>query len=230
MAEFDDIEYEGIGADRSIGSVGSERCFRDRSPCDTVISLSDDGKGLYSYPIPLFHEPSEQQQQEQHEPPVFGRDSATLNYHALAAAVESRPSSSGSSTSPLGRYRRDMQAHEQLVVGETPHYQRKRSLVTDDEEAGCSSRSKSWRSTTPEGLPPAPHGKSVPRMSSPAAELSEMIELKDSPDWNDLSVEEQVRHVRKMGVLKQRVQAQDNRRKPSAVRVRKRSRLTTKKD
>lgn len=45
MAEFDDIEYEGIGEDRHI-VVGSERCFRDYSPGDTIISLSDNGQNL----------------------------------------------------------------------------------------------------------------------------------------------------------------------------------------
>lgn len=45
VAEFDDIEYEGIGGDSHI-DVRSERCFRDHSPGDTVISLSDDGQAL----------------------------------------------------------------------------------------------------------------------------------------------------------------------------------------
>ena len=41
----DDIDYEGIGEDRSI-RVGSDRCFRDYSPGDTVLSLSDDGRAM----------------------------------------------------------------------------------------------------------------------------------------------------------------------------------------
>lgn len=43
MAEIDDgLDYEGIAEDRSI-RVGSDRCFRDYSPGDTVLSFSDDG-------------------------------------------------------------------------------------------------------------------------------------------------------------------------------------------
>ena len=44
MAELGgDIEYEGIADGRSI-RVGSERCFRDYSPSETILSLSDDGR------------------------------------------------------------------------------------------------------------------------------------------------------------------------------------------
>lgn len=41
----DGIEYEGIADDRSI-QAGSDRCFRDYSPGDTVLSLSDDGRAM----------------------------------------------------------------------------------------------------------------------------------------------------------------------------------------
>ena len=41
----DEIDYVGIGEDRSI-RVGSDRCFRDYSPGDTILSLSDDGRAM----------------------------------------------------------------------------------------------------------------------------------------------------------------------------------------
>lgn len=41
----DGIEYEGMAEDRTI-RIGSDRCFRDYSPGDTVLSLSDDGRAL----------------------------------------------------------------------------------------------------------------------------------------------------------------------------------------
>ena len=41
----DEIEYEGIAEDRSI-RVGSDRDFRDHSPGDTILSLSDDGRAM----------------------------------------------------------------------------------------------------------------------------------------------------------------------------------------
>ncbi len=46
MAEIGgEIEYEGIADDRSI-RVGSQRCFRDYSPSETDLSLSDDGRAM----------------------------------------------------------------------------------------------------------------------------------------------------------------------------------------
>ncbi|KAI0599804.1 hypothetical protein F4775DRAFT_548357 [Biscogniauxia sp. FL1348] len=242
MAEFDDIEYEGIGADRSVKSVGSERCFRDRSPCDTVISLSDDGKGLYSHPIPLFRESPEQHQNQQaHDQPTLlafnNGQAAVYEYSAITTeAMESRPTSSGSSSTPLGRYRRDVQAHEQLVVlGETPHQRhlnpKKRPAEVDEGGPRSSSSGhhpKRRQSSILEDLmardPPSK------RDSAAATELAELEKVKDSPAWDDMTVEEQVQLVFKIDRLTKCVKAQDSRRKNKAPRLRTRNPLPVKND
>ncbi|KAI5917171.1 hypothetical protein F4810DRAFT_69679 [Camillea tinctor] len=231
MAEFDDIEYEGIGADRSVGSVGSERCFRDRSPCDTIITLSDDGKGLYTHPIPIFHEPPEQcqhhQETDQPIPIAFGSEQNTiLKYDDITAkAIESRPSSSGSSSTPLGRYKRDVQTHEQLVLGQTPHQRhtipQKRAAEVEEEPSsprcpkrGQSSILESLRTQDPQT-----------RRASAAAELAELIKVRDSPAWDEMSVNEQVKLT-----INMYMKAQEIRRSNRAPRVRTKSRLPVKKD
>ncbi|KAI1636365.1 hypothetical protein F4809DRAFT_609834 [Biscogniauxia mediterranea] len=238
MAEFDDIEYEGIGADRSVKSVGSERCFRDRSPCDTVISLSDDGKGLYSYPVPLFRESSDQYQtqqvQDQRIPPVAFKNgqAAALEYSDITTeAMESRPTSSGSSTTPLGRYRRDVQAHEQLVLGETPHQRhiipKKRSAEVDEEPGSSSSHPKRLQPSILEDLttqdPQA-------RKASAAFELAELVKVKNSQAWDDMPIEEQMQLLVEIESLTKYVKAQENKRKNRPQRVRTRNRLPVKKD
>ncbi|RYP06039.1 hypothetical protein DL764_003402 [Monosporascus ibericus] len=134
-AEFDDIEYEGIADDRSI-RVSSDRCFRDYSPSDTVLSLSDDGKAIYTRGIPSFENPPHRPSGENcHLETASGAlkpasdvssdtaadldaDGVPLSYGSLLV-MGSRPSSSGSSGSgrtPLGRFRRDEQAYERLAL------------------------------------------------------------------------------------------------------------------
>ncbi|RYP46479.1 hypothetical protein DL768_007312 [Monosporascus sp. mg162] len=133
--EFDDIEYEGIADDRSI-RVGSDRCFRDYSPSDTVLSLSDDGRAIYTGAVPSFQKPPQGPSGENRHPETasgaskpasdVSSDTAAdpdaggvpLSYGSLLA-MGSRPSSSGSSGSsrtPLGRFRRDEHAYERLAL------------------------------------------------------------------------------------------------------------------
>ncbi|RYP89919.1 hypothetical protein DL770_003940 [Monosporascus sp. CRB-9-2] len=136
-AEFDDIEYEGIADDRSI-RVGSDRCFRDYSPGDTVLSLSDDGRAIYTGAVPTFENPPHGPTGENRHPETASgaskpasdvssdtaadpdADGVPLSYGSLLA-MGSRPSSSGSggsrsSRTPLGRFRRDEQAYERLAL------------------------------------------------------------------------------------------------------------------
>ncbi|RYP07838.1 hypothetical protein DL765_008991 [Monosporascus sp. GIB2] len=133
--EFDDIEYEGIADDRSI-RVGSDRCFRDYSPSGTVLSLSDDGKAIYTRAVPSFENPPHCPSGEnRHRGTASGTskpasdvssdtavdpdaDGVPLSHGSLLT-MGSRPSSSGSSGSsrtPLGRFRRDEQAYERLAL------------------------------------------------------------------------------------------------------------------
>ncbi|RYP11638.1 hypothetical protein DL767_011115 [Monosporascus sp. MG133] len=151
-AEFDDVEYEGIADDRSI-RVGSDRCFRDYSPSDTVLSLSDDGRAIYTGAVPSFKNPPHGSSGENRHPETASgaskpasdvssdtaadpdADGVPLSYGSLLA-MGSRPSSagsSGSSRTPLGRFRRDEQAYERLAL----------QLSSSDPKASASSSSTS---------------------------------------------------------------------------------------
>ncbi|RYP71612.1 hypothetical protein DL769_004652 [Monosporascus sp. CRB-8-3] len=131
-ARFNDIEYEGIADDRSI-RVGSDRCFRDHSPSDTVLSLSDDGRAIYTGAIPSFGNSPHGPSGENRHPETASRTSKPASdvssdtaadsdadgvplSHGSLLAMGSRPSSSGSSRTPLGRFRRDEQAYERLAL------------------------------------------------------------------------------------------------------------------
>ncbi|KAI1081843.1 hypothetical protein F5B20DRAFT_533303 [Whalleya microplaca] len=130
MAEFDDIEYEGIGEGRLI-AMGSERCFRDHSPGDTVISLGNDERAIsYTRSIPSFQQSTDHrlqsehptQQSQTHEPYIdisFAGipDTATsLDQHALAV-MNSTFLASGDAMSPFQRYLSEPETHEQLAIG-----------------------------------------------------------------------------------------------------------------
>ncbi|CAJ2500400.1 Uu.00g032530.m01.CDS01 [Anthostomella pinea] len=249
MAEFDDIEYEGIGKDRHV-AVGSDRCFRDRSPGDTVVSLGDDGRALYLRAIPSYRESAEQQQRKaaslsspsQSWGPFRDAESfastATLSTGALAA-MGSRPASAGSASSPIWRFRRDVQAHEQLAVGATPHH----VPALDSERK---SKSHDRQPATPGGLPTSKDEASVslPSASSsrclsvdssgcngtPAAELSDIHGLINPSAWQAALGDEQREHMRKVTALKRRIQPEDNPRKLKSVRLRKRDRTQVKND
>ncbi|RYP55717.1 hypothetical protein DL771_012458 [Monosporascus sp. 5C6A] len=136
--EFDDIEYEGIADGRSV-RVGSDRCFRDYSPGDTVLSLSDDGRPIYTGAVPSFenppHDPSGG---NRHPETALGAskpasdvssdtaadpdtDGVPLSHGSLLAMGSRRSSSGsngsrGSSHTPLGRFRRDEQVYERLAL------------------------------------------------------------------------------------------------------------------
>ncbi|RYO82478.1 hypothetical protein DL766_006335 [Monosporascus sp. MC13-8B] len=151
-AEFDDIEYEGIADDRSI-RIGSDRCFRDYSPSGTVLSLSDDGRAIYTRAVPSFENPPHCPSGENRHPETASRASKPTSdvssdtavdpdadgvplSHGSLLAMGSRPSSSGSSGSsrtPLGRFRRDEQAYERLAL----------QLSSSDPKASASSSSAS---------------------------------------------------------------------------------------
>ncbi|KAK7757019.1 hypothetical protein SLS62_001035 [Diatrype stigma] len=123
----DGIEYEGLADDRSI-HAGSDRCFRDYSPGDTVLSLSDDGRAIYTRPMPSFPSPTGEEDYPE-DVITVATPSKTTDYEAVSPnhdggalfpATGSRRSSSGSSNSssrtPMGRFRRDEQPHEKLAL------------------------------------------------------------------------------------------------------------------
>ncbi|KAI0007197.1 hypothetical protein F4779DRAFT_593045 [Xylariaceae sp. FL0662B] len=176
MAAFDDIEYEGIGEGRVI-AVGSERCFRDYSPGDSIISLIDDGRATYSRPIPPFPESTEHQPQSQqaiHQPqvlePCIDTTSTGLPDHVSAlnqrslAVMNCRLLSSGDDLTPLRRYQSEPQTHEQLALRIGPDGPRNFSTLTpiatghaanrkDMLEASLRQYAAAWQSCTPEGVP-----------------------------------------------------------------------------
>ncbi|KAI1094011.1 hypothetical protein F5B19DRAFT_82168 [Rostrohypoxylon terebratum] len=238
MAEFDDIEYEGVGEGRHI-IVGSDRCFRDYSPGDTVISLSDDGQALYSYDIPSF--PGSTQNISLDTRPQYQRDDGNisennissilplLSHGALISIQKDIPPDIQAELLPLTRYCCDPQAHEQRALG----------LKPGDSALYLSSEN-------PQTLPPETNGKFPPSeiyslhlsvslsptpsigpgSSSAAEQLQELLDMIHSPGWGDgMSPEEQAEHLRRATKLKRRVRSETNPRESRLPKVRKRSRV-----
>ncbi|KAI1414986.1 hypothetical protein F5Y13DRAFT_157646 [Hypoxylon sp. FL1857] len=236
MAEFDDIEYEGIGGDKHI-IVGSDRCFRDYSPGGTVISLSDDGQALYSYPVPSFPDSLQshlelQSDHSQSQPRRYAAGAELsgiplLNRNTLATIQQCPASYFGDGLSPLTRYRRDAQTHEQLALG----------IRSDDFSLPpCPASPTPRPRENGHGQPstisslhlsssPNPTPSTGPGASSAAEQLREVLDMIESPEWgDDMSPEEQAEHLRRATRLKRRVRSETNPREARPPKVRKRDR------
>ncbi|KAI2626109.1 hypothetical protein GGS26DRAFT_191581 [Hypomontagnella submonticulosa] len=221
MAEFDDIEYEGIGEDRHI-VVGSERCFRDYSPGNTVISLSDDGQHLYLCPVPSFEEAlqddskphQESQSQVSYESTIeAGTDfPCALNRDALVALQQNAPYLGGEPL-PLTRYQHDIQAYEQLALG----------IRADEYEPNPDPETSSLRPVAANGVPkdgqpsigsavsslylsPSPGRISssgpfqsvAPEASLSSEQLHKLYGVVETSEWDDdMSPEERLEHFRR---------------------------------
>ncbi|KAI0843877.1 hypothetical protein F5Y00DRAFT_250069 [Daldinia vernicosa] len=221
VAEFDDIEYEGIGGDSHI-DVRSERCFRDHSPGDTVISLSDDGQALYTYPIPSFHALSQShprpdlssQQTQSHrnyngvtetESPGGPR---ILCYDTLISIQQHEQPGSVRGLSPLTRYRRDTQGHERLALGmkaedlgshldlesPPPCSKKANGVLKCSKPSIISSLHLSPASHQTPSSSPIP--SMDPETSSAAEQLRELLNVIETPGWDeDVSPEEQAEYL-----------------------------------
>lgn len=210
MAEFDDIEYEGIGEDRHI-AVGSDRCFRDYSPGDTVISLGGDGQALYSCDIPSFPDSTRDissNSRTQYRR-VDGDNSETnissilplLSDSALISIQQNIPPSSRTEVSPLTRYRRDPQAHEQRALGIKPN-DSTFYLNFEDPQPPLPETNGKFQSLEISSLhlsaSPNPTPSTGPGSSSAAEQLQELLDVIQSPGWEDrMSPEEQAEHLRR---------------------------------
>ncbi|KAI1138142.1 hypothetical protein F5Y05DRAFT_52418 [Hypoxylon sp. FL0543] len=239
MAEFDDVEYEGIGGDRSI-IVASDRCFRDFSPGDTVVSFSDDGRALYSVPIPSFpesvqtHSGLESCLPQSMSQTCYGgatgvetpSASTSLNREALVAIQQRPPLSSRDELSPLTRYRLDAQRHEQLALGiksdgfRLPPCPRSPTPRPRENGHGQPSTISSLHLSSS----PNPTRSTGPGTSSAAEELREVLGVIESPSWEDgMSPEEQAEHLRRATRLERRLRSETNPREARLPKIRKRN-------
>ncbi|KAK6948975.1 hypothetical protein Daesc_009047 [Daldinia eschscholtzii] len=237
VAEFDDIEYEGIGGESHI-DVRSERCFRDHSPCDTVISLGDDGQ--------VLPDSSSQLVQPDGDP---GSTTETENSSVLSAlscdtliAIQkyAQPGS-GRGLSPLTRYCRDVQEHERLALGMKAEDmqsnlesqslpsrpQKANGVVKSGQTSAVSSLHLSLAQRQTSSTDQGPSANS--EMSSPAEQLRSLLEIIGTPGWNDeVSPEEQAEYLRRATKLKRRVQSEMSPREVRPPKVRKRNRQSSK--
>ncbi|KAI1374190.1 hypothetical protein F4677DRAFT_172827 [Hypoxylon crocopeplum] len=238
MAEFDDIEYEGIGEDRHI-LVGSERCFRDYSPGETIISLSDNGQAIYSSPVPTFMDPPGNPPTQPYFQERYGDavdpESPTIPF-ALSRnglrVAQRYTTSPGNGLSPLTRYCREAQAHEQLALGivsddcrqdqspaTSPQYPKS---TKEDEKEGMSPPVSSLRlNISPKGSIDRNRPSGHEALSG--TELREILDKIESAGWeDDTSPEEQMEYLRRATMLKRRVQSETNPRESRPPKVRKR--------
>ncbi|KAL7620769.1 hypothetical protein AAE478_009767 [Parahypoxylon ruwenzoriense] len=206
MAKLDEIEYKGIWGAGEI-AVGSDRCFRDYSPGDTVVSFSESGQALYLCPIPFFPEPSQSQPEPtasesplqaperhrvtaEHETP---NGSIFLSPAALLEVDQASSASHNDELSPLSRYLHDVQRDEKLAL-------------------------KYSTQKTPILCPGSPE-------SASAAELRERLNTIESPGSIDSVLpEEQTEQLRRAMMLRRRVRSETHPREPRPTKVRKRNR------
>ncbi|KAI1103647.1 hypothetical protein F4804DRAFT_309477 [Jackrogersella minutella] len=244
MAEFDDIEYKGIGDKHIV--VKSDRCFRDYSPGDTIISLSDGGQASYSCPIPSFlnltqgHPGSESnlqhsQSQGWHRSPAETGISSIahpLSHDALTIMQQLEPPYLEDEVLSLTRYRHDAQAHENFAMlgikcdnfGLPPSLESRPSLPTIADGKIADSRLSEISSLhLSSSLNPT-----GPGTSSVAEQLRELLDVIESPEWEDsMSPEQQAEHLRRATRLKRRVRSETNPRESRPPKVRKRDRRGT---
>ncbi|KAI1384190.1 uncharacterized protein F4822DRAFT_63097 [Hypoxylon trugodes] len=236
MAEFNDIEYEGIGGDRNI-VVEGDRCFQDYSPSDTILDLSDGGEALYARSVPSFpyasqsHEPVPRPQTNDEAVTEAGtpRTPSMLSHRALVAMQKSTPRDPTAEQPPLERYRRDIQVYERLSLGiepsdfgllpeaidTSPHPKIGNGKARQSQSSMISSLHLS--------LSPSPVPSTGPETSSAAEQLRELLGVIGSPGWeDDTPPEEQAEHLRKATRLKRRVGSETNPREVRLPKVRKR--------
>ncbi|KAI1803616.1 hypothetical protein F4811DRAFT_553695 [Daldinia bambusicola] len=226
VAGGDDIEYEGIGGESHI-SVRSERCFRDHSPGATIISLGDDGQALYTCPIPSFRalaqsnpkpdSSSQLVQSDSHSKRVAEANNtgplSVLNCDTLIAIEKHVQPGSGVGLSPLTRYRRDVQGHERLALGiKAEDIQSNFGSQTSPPPPGTlngavkcgqtSTVSSLHLSLAQHQIQDTDQGPSASsEMSSPAEQLRSLLEIIETPGWNDeVSPEEQAEYLRRVYV------------------------------
>ncbi|KAI1464188.1 uncharacterized protein F4812DRAFT_215045 [Daldinia caldariorum] len=222
-ADCDDIEYEGIWGESHI-AVRSERCFRDHSPGDTVISLGDDGQVHYTYPVLSFRALSHSDlrldsssrlaQSDNHHDSVAETDNTSvvsaLTCDTLIAIGKHVQPGSGIGLSPLTRYRRDVQGHERLALG----------MKAEDIQSNFGSQSPPLCPETLNGVMKCGQTSTISSLhldlaqrqtpnidqgpsrssdvSSPAEQLRSLLEIIETSGRNDeVSPEEQAEYLRK---------------------------------
>ncbi|KAI1768100.1 hypothetical protein GGR53DRAFT_13344 [Hypoxylon sp. FL1150] len=237
MDGTNDIEYEGIGGVGGVGDirVRSERCFRDHSPSDTLISLSDNGQTLYSSPTPAFSHGA--QGLPTLSLPLHGQDGAIdsklpttpskLSHDALEKHQDAPPHVEDVSF-PLARFRRDTQSHEQLALGvslaisaQNPRLASSPLSPATGTQGQERVSSRASFSSTHLTLNPLPAKNS----ETSAAELREVLDVMGKPEWKDnVPLEEQVQYLLRATNLKRRVRSETHPRESRIPKVRKRDR------
>ncbi|KAI3319587.1 hypothetical protein HD806DRAFT_525264 [Xylariaceae sp. AK1471] len=229
MDEFKEIDYKGIGEGLSTTGCGV------LSPSDSIINLSDDGQELSSnkgtWCEHRFDPPAEKSAEDT-EPETNSYLAPAATAQGAQLVASNHEQNSQSNLTPLVRYCCDAQTHEQLAVGLIPE---RRSLNRPnglDESLGAAvelligphsevaASSCSTLGSNPGGEPSI----------APAVELDGLLHMKDSPEWQAVPQDEQEKCLHRIANLKRRIRAEDNPRKMSSVRVRKRSRISKSSD
>ncbi|ORY57812.1 uncharacterized protein BCR38DRAFT_413720 [Pseudomassariella vexata] len=250
MAEFHDIEYQGIGGDQDI-CVRSERCFRDHSPGYSAITFDHtekfEGSWLtmrrLNHPVPAFDTLADvlppwhtQFALLENKSPVpvpendFVHPYLSRQMYPTAIALSARSIKQRKSlrrgTKPIERYRRETQSHEQLALGMKIH--------------GAEIPDPLLRSSTPEGWPssrcpdgiydmpitliPEPtYQQTQPsQLSLKLQEIDEMVNVISRDDWTTMSPEDQSHHAHHIAMTKRRLRGEESPREHRMPKLRKR--------
>ncbi|KAI6081086.1 hypothetical protein F4821DRAFT_250064 [Hypoxylon rubiginosum] len=232
MAGIDDIELEGVGGAGNI-SVRSDRCFRDYSPSDTIVSLSssDDGQAFFSRPVPAFIHRS--QSPSTPSLPVKNDDGAsngrpsTIPYHNVLKTEQAAPPCLADLSHPLAKFRYETQSHEQLALGISPAEFGDLAVLVN---SPLLPTNHTWQSSgaSSSQLLSSDHPPAVQLTSmndiSPATELRDLLHVIEAPGWkDDVPLEEQVQFLLRATKLKRRVRSETYPRESRMPKVRRRN-------
>ncbi|OTB05171.1 hypothetical protein M426DRAFT_320225 [Hypoxylon sp. CI-4A] len=212
MDEFKAHKFEDIGEDRNI-AVKSDRCLRDYSPDETIISLSDDGKERYSCPVPTFSKPADIQNPQR-----------SLN-NDIDTQVPSNTSSLIHDTlqEPLSRYIHDAEDHELRALRFSSDGATVRSILRNYSTLRGGNDDE-WKHSPPSDISSLQLTPSErPGTSTATEQLRKILDVIESPGWeDDASPEKRAEQLRRVAKLKRRVRSETNPREVRLPKVRKR--------
>ncbi|KAI0975232.1 hypothetical protein F4678DRAFT_457503 [Xylaria arbuscula] len=225
MEELKNIEFRGIGA----GLLTTSR--RELSPGESTITLNDDWQAQptdQTLEHGSYSNTSTTESNLEFEPGTRSSEGSSAANHETPPVSLTNEQYLQLSVTPLERYCCQVEAHEQLAVGEITDRQSLERLAKLDDSLCAVAKS----------LPrfvPRYSTSSSSALSSTASEDPNMIAvqetdllMKDPAELQATMQEEEAVHLHKIAKMRRRLKAEGSRRTMKSTRVRKRSKTSDK--
>ncbi|KAH9894486.1 hypothetical protein F4778DRAFT_277294 [Xylariomycetidae sp. FL2044] len=227
------IELKGIG-DGRCPSVWNHGNTRDPWSAKSMISLGGGEQMMTNSTIPCVRTPHPNTINTLLEGGELLRPRSPYHVSDSPATIRGTwgyaSSLASSHPSPLERYCREVQAHEQIALGiasDNIRGGRASASRFDPLRAGSSDDGKTEAVGSHLSLTSSSTGQSTGTapLRDPTVELNDIRALAESPNWSTLPAEEQAGYLHRMSRLKRRIRSEGSPRQSKAVRVRKRSKI-----